>query len=211
MCFTGTDSTSKPYFASTIVNMQSLAELPFIGGHVSLDFVNTAEERGHPQAGDVLATPADLRLWGERYGLLKPAAASGNDAREFENALAARELLYALFLDRATGGQPADTQLAELARLAAGAYEAADLSVDDGRVEWRWNETDLASVRHTTVARAVELLRDGPTSRLKQCPGDHCGWLFLDTTKSGNRRWCSMSECGQEAKDAHRRARRQAR
>ncbi len=190
--------------------MQSLPDLPFIGGHVSLDFVNTAEKRGHPEAGDVLGTPADLRLWGERYGLLKRVSASASDGSEFKRALAARELLYALFLDGAQGEQPSEPQLAELARLAAVAYRAADLSLDHGGVEWRWSETDLASVRHRAVVGAVELLRDGSATRLKQCPGDHCGWFFLDTTKRGNRRWCSMRECGQEAKDAQRRALRRA-
>jgi predicted RNA-binding Zn ribbon-like protein len=61
------------------------------------------------------------------------------------------------------------------------------------------------------VTSAVELLRSSPTGRLKECPGDRCGWLFLDTSKRGNRRWCSMSECGQEAKDEQRRALRRAR
>ncbi|MHB1433466.1 MAG: CGNR zinc finger domain-containing protein [Streptosporangiaceae bacterium] len=39
-------------------------------------------------------------------------------------------------------------------------------------------------------------------------PGDACGWYFLDVTKRGNRRWCSMSDCGQDAKVARRRATR---
>jgi predicted RNA-binding Zn ribbon-like protein len=60
------------------------------------------------------------------------------------------------------------------------------------------------------VTSALDLLRDVPDARLKQCPGGNCGWLFLDTTKRGNRRWCSMSECGQDAKDERRRARRRA-
>ncbi len=37
--------------------MKTAAELPFIAGHVALDFVNTAEERGHPDASDALGTP----------------------------------------------------------------------------------------------------------------------------------------------------------
>jgi predicted RNA-binding Zn ribbon-like protein len=61
------------------------------------------------------------------------------------------------------------------------------------------------------VTSAVDLLRELPSERLKQCPGEHCGWFFLDSTKRGNRRWCSMGECGQDAKDERRRALRQAR
>ncbi|MGH2486180.1 MAG: CGNR zinc finger domain-containing protein [Ktedonobacterales bacterium] len=27
---------------------------------------------------------------------------------------------------------------------------------------------------------------------MRECPGPRCGWLFLDTSKNGARRWCSM-------------------
>ena len=191
--------------------MQTAAEIPFVGGHVALDFVNTAEERGHATAEDVLITPADLRTWGRRTGLLSAAATSRDEAGELERAVDARELLYALLTARANGTKPQKAKLAQLAELAAEAYAAAALeSRGDGQLEWRWDRSDLASVRHVAVTSAAELLGGTPTGRLKQCPGDKCGWLFLDTSKRGNRRWCSMSECGQDAKDEQRRLRRQA-
>ena len=82
---------------------------------------------------------------------------------------------------------------------------------DEGNVGWHWSRSELATVRHVAVTSAVDLLRDSPTPRLKQCPGDHCGWFFIDATKRGNRRWCLMSECGQAAKSAGRRQRTGAR
>jgi len=36
--------------------------------------------------------------------------------------------------------------------------------------------------------------------RLKLCEGHDCAWLFLDTSKNGRRRWCSMATCGNSAK-----------
>ena len=210
--------------------MQSVAEIPFVAGHVALDFVNTAEERGHPDAGDSLRTVDDLRLWGQRRGVLTSGAvgtsgASGADGAdradgagagaggdagraELAAAIEARELLYELFLCRARGRPAADADRARLSRLASEAYQAASLDEEaDGRLGWRWDPSRLASVRHVAIATAVELLSQSPTARLRQCPGDHCGWFFLDTTKRGNRRWCSMSECGQEAKTLRRRQR----
>jgi predicted RNA-binding Zn ribbon-like protein len=186
--------------------------MPFIAGHVALDFVNTAEERGHPEAGDVLITPADLRLWGQRQDLISSSVADReDDEAELGRAREARELLYALFLARAHGSSPAEPQLARLARLAAAAYRAASLEpAADGSLQWQWSRAELTTVRHVVVASAVDLLRTSPSPRLKQCPGDHCGWFFLDTTKRGNRRWCSMSDCGQDAKDERRRTRREA-
>ena len=196
--------------------MQSAAELPLVGGHVALDFINTAEQRGHPAAEDVLRAPADLRAWGRRLGLLATGASAGDkngdESGELARAVGARELLHALFVARINGAEPTRAQLAELSSLAAEAQAAARLEAAGyGRVEWRWAKSDLASVRHVAVTSAIELLRAEPTARLRQCPGDHCGWLFLDTSKRGNRRWCSMRECGQEAKDEQRRASRRAR
>ncbi len=190
--------------------VQALAEMPFIAGHVALDFVNTAEERGHPDAGDVLITPADLRLWGRRYGLISSSAPAGSkedEQAELDRAREARELLYAIFFANVHGAAPSEDQLAQLARFLTAAYDAGTLQpAEDGSLRWKWSPSELATVRHLAVAGAVDLLRSNPSTRLKQCPGKHCGWFFLDTTKRGNRRWCSMSECGQEAKDQRRRA-----
>jgi predicted RNA-binding Zn ribbon-like protein len=192
--------------------VQQVSEMPFVAGHTALDFVNTAEERGHPAAGDALVTPADLSLWGQRYGLLAPSVKLGADADdELIRARRARDLLYDVFAARVHGRPAASAQLAELAELARTAYGAARLQpADDLGIRWHWNRSDLATVRHVAVTSGVELLRAEPSPRLKQCPGDHCGWIFIDTTKRGNRRWCSMSECGQEAKSERRRARSQA-
>jgi predicted RNA-binding Zn ribbon-like protein len=192
--------------------VQPVAEIPFIAGDVALDFVNTAEERGHPAAGDALRTIDDLRLWGQRRGVLTNGADGDTRAAELPHALAARELLYQLFLDRVHGQRSSDANRASLSRLASMAYQAARLDQEpDGRLTWAWDPARLTAVRHVAVTAAVQLLSQSPTARLKQCPGDHCGWFFLDTTKRGNRRWCSMSECGQEAKSARRRQRSAAR
>jgi predicted RNA-binding Zn ribbon-like protein len=197
--------SGKHTFAGTILGMQSLEELSFVACHVALDFVNTAEERGHPKAGDVLRTPADLRLWGQRYGLLSPDVRE--DRSELRRALGLRELLYGVFLARVQGLALAPADLAALSGLAAAAYRAAALApTAEGDITWHWAPSQLSTIRHVVVTAAVNLLARDPGPRLKQCPGDLCGWFFLDTTKRGNRRWCSMSECGQEAKIARRRA-----
>jgi predicted RNA-binding Zn ribbon-like protein len=187
--------------------VQSIAELPFIAGHAGLDFVNTAEERGHPDAGDALATAGDLRLWGQRYGLIARSATLDQDAKaEFRRARQARELLYVLFFARVHHRHVPPIALSRLAELAVDAYRAASLKASgDGSVGWHWNRTELSTIRHVAVTRAIVLLHTEPSPRLKQCPGEHCGWFFLDTTKRGNRRWCSMTECGQEAKNLKRR------
>jgi predicted RNA-binding Zn ribbon-like protein len=185
--------------------MQTLDELPFVGGDVALDFVNSAELRGDPEAGDVLRTPADLVRWGVRSGLLDQGAGAA-DRRELRAAVQTRELLYRLFSVRLRDAPAAASDLEGLARAASEAYAAARLEAGaDGRLGWTWDPARPSTVRHIAATAATELLGSDRLGRLKQCPGDHCGWLFLDATKRGNRRWCSMRECGQEAKSARRR------
>jgi predicted RNA-binding Zn ribbon-like protein len=192
--------------------VQPVSDIPFVAGDAALDFVNTAEERGNPAAGDALVTPGDLYLWGQRYGLLEAPAGLGAEAgEELDWARRARDLLYDLFVARIRARPATSAQLTELADLARAAYQAGSLrTADDHSVNWHWSSAELATVRHVAVTRGVELLRTEPSPRLKQCPGDHCGWIFLDFTKQGNRRWCQMSECGQEAKSERRRQRRSA-
>ena len=187
--------------------MLPIRELPFVAGNAALDFINTAEERGHPDADDALTTAADLRLWGVRYGLIARAGVHAENAEaEFVKARDARELLYGLFFARVHHRDPPKAALARLADLGAEAYRAATLvRTADGSLRWHWSRSELATIRHVAVTGAIDLLQAPDSSRLKQCPGHHCGWFFLDATRRGNRRWCSMDECGQEAKNLSRR------
>lgn len=52
------------------------------------------------------------------------------------------------------------------------------------------------------VHAAVDLLGTADLSRLGICPPEQhgCGWLFLDHSRNGSRRWCTMDACGAYAK-----------
>jgi predicted RNA-binding Zn ribbon-like protein len=62
---------------------------------------------------------------------------------------------------------------------------------------------------HVVTARALALLEAPQLERLRLCDGHDCGWVFIDTSKNGKRRWCDMATCGNTAK-ARRYAERQA-
>ena len=57
---------------------------------------------------------------------------------------------------------------------------------------------------------AVHMLRDH-ADRIRECAGDNCALVYLDTSRSANRRWCSMSRCGNRHKVREQRARQAAR
>jgi predicted RNA-binding Zn ribbon-like protein len=61
----------------------------------------------------------------------------------------------------------------------------------------------------SSVARdAIDVFGGPRASRLKRCEGSRCALLFVDTSRSGRRRWCSMERCGNRAKVAALRRRR---
>ena len=64
----------------------------------------------------------------------------------------------------------------------------------------------------STVARdAIDAFGGPRGARLKRCEGSRCALLFVDTSRSGRRRWCSMERCGNRAKAAaHRRRRKES-
>lgn len=71
----------------------------------------------------------------------------------------------------------------------------------------RRRDLDAALALVATIVAAAQL--DGRWSRLKACPGDHCGWAFYDHSRNQASSWCSMSICGSRAKArAYRRRKR---
>ncbi len=74
-----------------------------------------------------------------------------------------------------------------------------------------WVPGAAASALLSTIARdAIEIATGQLASRIKRCEGVNCAIPFVDTSRPGNRRWCSMDRCGNRAKAAaHRRRHRQ--
>jgi predicted RNA-binding Zn ribbon-like protein len=53
----------------------------------------------------------------------------------------------------------------------------------------------------STIARdAIDLFSAALADRIRICEADDCGLLFVDTSRPGTRRWCSMEWCGDRAK-----------
>ncbi|MBU6500141.1 MAG: CGNR zinc finger domain-containing protein [Rhodospirillales bacterium] len=62
---------------------------------------------------------------------------------------------------------------------------------------------DVATLLAPVLWSAGDLLVGPRRARVRQCANPQCRYLFLDDSKSANRRWCSMATCGNRAK-AHR-------
>jgi predicted RNA-binding Zn ribbon-like protein len=154
--------------------MEALPRL--VGGDVALDLVNTVDSE--VAGGDYLREQADVAVWLRHVGLAGEAWLA--DVRR------ARTAIDAAVRPLAVGAQPDTAALARLyTRVVARATLRPGGFVWDGPVD-------------TIVASATELVTAGPVDRLKAC--GNCPWLFLDLSRNGSRRWCSMEGCGTEVK-----------
>jgi predicted RNA-binding Zn ribbon-like protein len=190
---------------------EKIETLRLVGGDPSLDFVNTVTGRLTAEPIDFLADFDAFMSWSTHAGVIDQAereavmvaAANGRSANAVHRrAMVLREALYEIFTARAQGEPLATAGLAVLNRELANAARAWQL-VGDGRSAcWHWPPDDPGLSLARIAAAAAELLTDERAPRLRRCSGaDHgCAWLFLDTSRAGNRRWCSMEACGNRAK-----------
>lgn len=192
-----------------------------IAGATCLDFVNTVGGRvPDPEAkcaGGVrvlresLDSYDDLLRWaecaslvtGREIGRLRELAAEDprRAAAVHARAVAFREALYRLGVAVAHGRQPTACDLSWLDQEWHAARDAQRIAPQAGRLTLSWQEEPrLDRVLWPLALDAVELLSGDRLDRLKQCPGESCGWLFLDTSRNGSRQWCDMRDCGNLAK-----------
>ncbi len=164
-------------------------------GRLCLDFIRTLRYRGTPSEAEELPDAAAWGAWIDEFGPfsspVRPASAA--DAR------AAREAIHALLTDSL---RPSDRQ--RLNRFAALPVPAPSLTASGAL---RWQAPDPASAMVALLARdALELVTSPEFARVRRCAGPTCGALFLDTSRPGTRRWCSMEICGNQAKKSTYRA-----
>ncbi len=68
--------------------------------------------------------------------------------------------------------------------------------------EWAWPTAagDLTSMLWPVAWSASQLLTSPELARVKTCANERCGWLFIDSSRKHNRKWCQMGVCGNRAK-----------
>lgn len=199
------------------------ASLRLLAGSLCLDFANTVDPRLGPERRDRLRAYSDLVVWGRHAGvlsvdqllLLLAEAEERPDtaAAILASAVELREAIYRVFLAVARGGPPPPPDLETIRRVHVGAMRQTRLvpAGDRFALDWRDDGAELGRILWPVARSAVELLTAGDLARLKECPGaGDCGWLFLDASKNGTRRWCSMEGCGSRVKMRRRYARRNA-
>jgi predicted RNA-binding Zn ribbon-like protein len=197
------------------------AQMKLVGGWLCLDFVNTTggrlaqagkKEPAYNVLSDKLKDYGDLLAWSLHTGLFTDAQAQSlwresqqHPEEAFEvlrRAVALREAIYrlcwAIIYEMPT--QASDLTLLNQELTIARQHRQLVATADG--FDWQWTASKRAIDRMlwAVAESAAQLLTIGELSRLKQCPGERCGWLFADTSRNRSRQWCIMEDCGNVAK-----------
>ncbi len=199
-----------------------------VGGALCLDFVNTvggwvlADADGEPGREDVarverLTTYEALVDWAGWMGILDARQELTLLARARVNRRAAiaalrraqrlRDGIYRLGRS-VTDRLPTPSADLDVLNRELGIARAHQRLTAPGTVGARtdpyllgWTDDHALDTMLWAVAlSAVDLLTSDRISRLGRCPASACGWLFLDTSRSGRRQWCDMAVCGNAEK-----------
>jgi predicted RNA-binding Zn ribbon-like protein len=181
-------------------------------GRLCLDFANTLGNRLSGQPQERLTGFAEFMTFGEQAGAFSASKAQKlrRDGRKsarvasefFQRSVALRETIFRIFSAVAARQEARQTDV-ETLNTAVRRLNACSLVMPgDGKASWQWldESSDEEQLIGKIVRSAVELLTSRDIERVKMCAADDCGWLFMDDSRSRNRRWCEMRTCGSRHK-----------
>jgi predicted RNA-binding Zn ribbon-like protein len=182
----------------------------FRGGLPCLDSVNTVGWRLTDRPSEYLRSYEDLLSWGRQAGLLVPeetealsrqAMLDPEGAQEtLSRALALREAIHRAISAVIVGETQDESELSAFNRELSIALSRLRVKPAGGTYGWDWSGADggppLDSPLWPVARSAAELLTSTKLGKVKVCAGKGCGWVFLDESRNGSRRWCDSRDCG---------------
>jgi predicted RNA-binding Zn ribbon-like protein len=190
----------KPVNMVTIVPPEDRDGFRFRGGSNVVDLPATLQARRSDAPRELLKSPEDLDRWLSSAGLAStPPHSSVKDLVLVRDL---REALYAI-LTSLSDGSDVSRHRRVLNRVAS-----KDAAVPYMRADWVLELRGSAAALLSTLARqAVELFGSVEVKNIRQCASPTCTLFFVDSSRRGDRRWCSMAACGNKAKLAKFRGR----
>ncbi|WKK72055.1 CGNR zinc finger domain-containing protein [Rathayibacter oskolensis] len=168
----------------------------FDSGSPALDFAYTGPMRGAP--GERLGSDDALAAW------LRERFEGVGEGGRLADALMLREAVARLAV-AAEASEPAQPSDVDVVNLFAAMPDIPPSLPGGSRQAGRSSANGRQAL--SSIAReAIALLGGAGAGRLRRCDAEDCRMLYLDTSRAGSRRWCSMQRCGNRAKvRAHRR------
>jgi predicted RNA-binding Zn ribbon-like protein len=190
----------------------SKSQYELTGGRLCLDFANTVDDRPTSNPKSRLKEYADLLAFGVQSGVLsaseerEAATLETNRPRYaaalYRRAIAMRERMFRIFSATARNSKPPLKDILALNTVFRTVNARAAVLPEGEGFAWMWQDKKNIADRllWEIIRSAMHLLTSDETKLVRQCAGDDCGWLFIDNSRSSNRRWCEMKTCGNRHK-----------
>ena len=158
----------------------------------------TLGDRGLAQRYERLNSPDDLAAWCVASGLLstKPSVTK----TQLAEAKRLREAIQDVGEALVVGSTPKSADVNLINQWARRPTVAPSLAKD--ATGYVWKGDDVEQVLALIARDAIMAYAEAPRDRLRMCESPTCRGLFIDTSRPGKRRWCSMTTCGDHEKKA---------
>jgi predicted RNA-binding Zn ribbon-like protein len=170
-----------------------MSQIEFIGEALAFDFVNT-EMVVRRKPVDLLSTPDALLVWWnaalDHYQMSMPDSLEITD-EVFEKARVLRGALRRIFT-AIVGHAELDSADLDILNIALSAGHPRLIAMPDQRFGINQVSDEANAMLLTIAHSAAWLLTECERERLHKCKNERCVLMFLDTTKNGNRVWCSI-------------------
>jgi predicted RNA-binding Zn ribbon-like protein len=186
-------------------------------GSLALDFLHT-HRRNRSGSLDIVRTPEALAAWlithaGERAAsVLREPLQPPAGRLLLDEAQRLRSDIGVLVASFSGSGTVDVTASFGINRVLAACPRSWLLGTEAGRpvlLEHEHAQGHIQALAGVAEA-AARLVATVEPARIRACALDSCGAWFVDTSRSGRRRWCSMAGCGNRAKASTHRSKRRA-
>src|SRR5215471_11981733 len=180
----------------------------FLGGRLAVDFANAP---AHPAVPLRPMSWEELVLFLEAADIVSPERGAQLMALPRTNANAADHLLalatrlrqglrsaFAAIVHKERASRDWIQPINEILRIT----EGQDALSFNGRwkLEFMRQEEGLEWLLAAIARSAADIIVQGSEARLRMCANPRCELFFCDTSRTHQRRWCSMAVCGNRHK-----------
>ncbi|WP_338524345.1 CGNR zinc finger domain-containing protein [Pseudomonas batumici] len=185
----------------------------YVGGALTLDFLNTAGGKTKSRVPERLVDLQALVSWSLTGQLITEVEAQTLQTLAFQEPVNGAQAVAHLtrlreathdFLNAVIAAESPRDIPQDIGDWIHQAYAAAELKLRPGQpMDWniQLEKTGLATIGLRLALSLSDFLRSPELQMTKVCKA--CSWMFVDSSRSRRRQWCSMATCGNRAK-AHR-------
>lgn len=190
-----------------MAKIRTIETLQFDGGTLCFDFINTVYAWRGENLHEYFNNYNDFIRWSERQHLLPNVTLKRMEQQVSEDKKAAirtmnkiwkaRKLLYNFFSSIAAKDyNKIKDYLPDFNKIIAEGMSGILFKVKSKRLLLTHEGIDIDPLQPLWMVfrSAFDMLTKEDIEKIKECP--KCGWIFLDRTKNGKRKWCNPSDCG---------------